>query len=55
VKFKDADLIGIPLRIGVGQSALAHGAVEWKPRAAKQPQLVPMEQVAARARAEFAR
>lgn len=31
-KFKDADLIGIPLRIVVGRDA-AEGLVEWKPRA----------------------
>ena len=32
VKFKDADLIGIPLRVTVGPKALARGAVEFKPR-----------------------
>jgi prolyl-tRNA synthetase len=51
VKFKDADLIGIPLRIAVGQSGLARGAVEWKLRRDRQLQLVPLEEVAARARA----
>jgi prolyl-tRNA synthetase len=33
VKFKDADLIGIPARIGVGRRALSSGAVEVKLRA----------------------
>jgi prolyl-tRNA synthetase len=32
-KFKDADLIGIPLRITVGRKALAEGVVELKERA----------------------
>lgn len=32
-KFKDADLIGIPLRITVGRKGLADGIVEFKPRA----------------------
>ncbi len=32
VKFKDADLIGIPFRITVGPKALDRGAVEFKPR-----------------------
>ncbi len=32
-KFKDADLIGIPLRITVGRKALAEGVVELKVRA----------------------
>ena len=33
VKFKDAELIGIPHRIGVGPKALADGNVEYTPRA----------------------
>ena len=32
VKFKDADLIGIPFRIGIGEKSLARGEVEIKPR-----------------------
>lgn len=32
VKFKDADLIGIPLRIAIGEKSLAKGEVEVKPR-----------------------
>jgi len=32
VKFKDADLIGIPLRIGIGDKSLAKGEIEFKPR-----------------------
>src|SRR5690606_31452257 len=32
VKFKDADLVGLPLRIAVGKKALAEGKVEWKLR-----------------------
>jgi len=35
VKFKDADLIGFPFRIGIGEKSLAKGEVEIKPRAAK--------------------
>ena len=44
VKFKDADLIGIPLRITIGEKALANGQVEVKPRAAKEATLVAVEQ-----------
>ncbi len=40
VKFNDADLIGIPLRITIGEKALANGNVELKPRTEKQPQLL---------------
>jgi prolyl-tRNA synthetase len=32
VKFKDADLVGFPLRIGIGEKSLAKGEVELKPR-----------------------
>lgn len=45
VKFKDADLIGIPLRITVGAKALAGGNVEVKPRTEPDPkkaELVPV-------------
>ncbi len=33
VKFKDADLIGIPLRVVIGAKGLAEGKIEFKPRA----------------------
>jgi len=36
VKFKDADLIGIPYRVTIGPKALARDAVEFKPRRAAQ-------------------
>ena len=32
VKFKDADLVGFPLRIAIGEKSLAKGEVELKPR-----------------------
>jgi prolyl-tRNA synthetase len=32
VKFKDADLLGIPIRLTIGDKALAEGAVEYKER-----------------------
>jgi len=35
VKFKDADLIGFPFRIALGEKSLAKGEVEVKPRAGK--------------------
>lgn len=33
VKFKDSELIGFPIRVGVGEKSLAKGEVEIKPRA----------------------
>src|SRR5713101_4975872 len=50
VKFKDADLIGLPLRIAIGKKGLADGKVEWKPRGAAQVEMVPLGEVVARAR-----
>ncbi|MBT3200289.1 MAG: proline--tRNA ligase [Phycisphaerales bacterium] len=44
VKFKDADLIGIPLRIVVGERGLAEGNVEIKLRTDDKPTGVPFEQ-----------
>ena len=32
VKFKDAELVGFPLRVGIGEKSLAKGEVELKPR-----------------------
>jgi prolyl-tRNA synthetase len=33
VKFKDSELVGFPIRIGIGEKSLAKGEVELKPRA----------------------
>jgi prolyl-tRNA synthetase len=51
VKFKDADLIGLPLRIAVGKKGLAEGKVEWKQRGAKDVELIPLADVVGRAQA----
>ena len=51
VKFKDADLLGIPVRIAVGKKGLAEGKVEWKLRHGKEVALVPLAEVGAKARA----
>lgn len=45
VKFKDADLIGIPLRITVGPKALQENQVEVKKRWEKQIENIPIDQV----------
>ncbi len=54
VKFKDADLVGIPIRIAVGKKGLQGGNVEWKLRGSKAVELVPVGEVAARAAAACA-
>jgi prolyl-tRNA synthetase len=51
VKFKDADLLGMPLRLAVGRKGLADRAVEWKLRAGGPVELVPLAELAERVRA----
>ncbi|NTV50831.1 MAG: proline--tRNA ligase [Geobacteraceae bacterium] len=46
IKFKDNDLIGIPLRIVVGSKGLAEGKVEMKIRSTGEVQLLPLEEAA---------
>lgn len=48
VKFKDADLIGYPLRVTVGAKALARGNVEVKFRATGEMEEWPLDEVSAK-------
>jgi prolyl-tRNA synthetase len=48
VKFKDADLIGFPLRIAVGAKSLANGQIEWSFRKDRAKQLGAPDEVLAR-------
>jgi prolyl-tRNA synthetase len=48
VKFKDADLLGIPIRITVGQKSLADGNVEIKLRSESESSKVSVEDVTAK-------
>ncbi|KPL75506.1 proline--tRNA ligase [Ornatilinea apprima] len=54
VKFNDADLIGIPLRVTVSQRSLEAGGVEFKRRADKDKTILPLEGLEERLRAEIA-
>jgi prolyl-tRNA synthetase len=54
VKFKDADLIGVPLRITVGGRGLKEGIVEMKWRTEKDVAKVPLVEAEARVRAAVA-
>jgi prolyl-tRNA synthetase len=47
VKFKDADLLGIPIRLTVGKKALAEGVVEVKERRGGEVKKVPLAEAAA--------
>lgn len=48
VKFKDADLIGIPLRVTVGKKGLEKGIVELKHRADGNVEEIPIDEAPAR-------
>ncbi|MBT4056369.1 proline--tRNA ligase, partial [Candidatus Peregrinibacteria bacterium] len=45
VKFKDADLIGVPLRMVLSERTLKEDSVEWKERAEKDPKNVKIGNV----------
>jgi prolyl-tRNA synthetase len=47
VKFKDADLIGVPYRIAVGKKGLAEGVAELKLRRAPEVRKIKLAEVAA--------
>jgi prolyl-tRNA synthetase len=46
VKFKDADLIGLPLRLTIGSKGLKDGIVELKARTSKDVAKVPLAEAA---------
>ncbi len=50
VKFNDADLIGLPLRITVSERALKQGGVEMKLRNSSERKMIPLDQVVDEAR-----
>jgi prolyl-tRNA synthetase len=53
VKFADADLIGIPVRLTVSARSLAAGGVEMKRRDAEAKEIVPEARLAERVKAEL--
>lgn len=54
VKFKDADLIGLPVRLTVGERSLQSGGVELKRRDVKERRIVSLESAVAETQAELA-
>ncbi len=46
VKFNDADLLGIPIRVTISPRTLAKNSAEIKRRSEKEAQLVPLEKIA---------
>ena len=55
VKFNDADLIGIPVRLNVGERSLKKGVIELKIRKEEERHEVPVDQIVDRVVAEIAR
>jgi prolyl-tRNA synthetase len=53
VKFKDADLIGLPVRITVSERALKQGGIEFKRRDQAERAIVPLADTLARVQAEL--
>ncbi len=47
VKFADADLLGLPVRLVVGSKGLARGIVEWRDRRTGDEREVDIDDVAA--------
>jgi prolyl-tRNA synthetase len=54
VKFNDADLIGLPLRITISERSLAEGGVELKLRNQSEKSIIPLEETIPRLRSEIA-
>jgi len=54
VKFKDADLLGMPLRVTVSPRTLEQGAAELKPRRDTAVSLVPLSEAVAEVRRRLA-
>jgi prolyl-tRNA synthetase len=54
VKLKDADLIGLPIRIAIGKRGLAEGKLEWKRRGSKEVELLVLAEAVRRAAALIA-
>ena len=53
VKFNDADLIGIPIRLTVGERSLRQGGIELKRRDQAERRGVPVEEVINQVRQEL--
>jgi prolyl-tRNA synthetase len=58
VKFKDADLIGVPVRVTVGAKGLKSGGIELKPRSERDPKkvsIIPLDTAAETLQREVSR
>ena len=53
VKFNDADLIGLPVRLTVSERALAQGGVEMKLRSKTEKNIIPLNEIIVRLQSEL--
>ncbi len=55
VKFNDADLLGIPIRLTIGPRSLKQGAVEFKLRTETEARSIPLDEVISTLKTEIER
>jgi prolyl-tRNA synthetase len=55
IKFNDADLIGLPVRLTVSERSLKGGGVEFKRRDQAEKTIIPLEEIVAVTRSEIAK
>jgi prolyl-tRNA synthetase len=55
IKFNDADLIGLPVRLTVSERSLKAGGVEFKRRDQAEKTIIPLEEIVAVTRSEIAK
>ncbi len=53
VKFNDADLIGIPLRVTISKRSLQNGGLEFKRRDSEDKRIIPQEEIVATLKSEI--
>ena len=53
-KFKDSELVGFPVRLGIGTKSLEKGNVELTLRSSNQRESVPLDQAVAKVKSVFA-
>lgn len=54
VKFNDADLMGMPIRLTVGSRSLKNGGVEFKRRDSQESKIIALDEIAFQVNAEIA-
>lgn len=53
IKFKDADLLGLPYRVVVGEKSLQEGVVEFVPRKTLEKSMIPPDEIVPRVKSQY--